>query len=463
LTPRFGQPIQDLSPAEAALPDARVLARRRDARRILDAAIRAANPLQCLQRSVRLSADALVVEGEQFPLSPTARIRVVGAGKATAAMAQAVEGILGDRLESGAINTKYGHALPLQRIHTTECGHPIPDEAGVAGAGLILDQLQNLTDDDIVLCLFSGGGSALLPAPAEGLSLTDKQQTTARLLECGASIDEVNTIRKHLSALKGGQLARHAMPARLVTLAISDVIGDVADTIASGPTVADPTTFADCLRLLDHYQLRARVPAAVRQHLEDGEAGRLPDTPAAADELGDTRFHVVGNNALSLEAAREAARACGYEPLVLSSRIAGETRDAAGVHVAIGQEIVSTSQPIRAPACIISGGETTVTLTATAGKGGRNQEFALAAAIDLQGQPQITVLSAGTDGTDGPTDAAGAIADAWTVERGRRAGLVADDHLMTNDAYPFFAALDDLIMTGPTGTNVMDLRLVLVS
>ena len=258
-------------------------------------------------------------------------------------------------------------------------------------------------------------------------------------------------------------MARHAMPARLVTLAISDVIGDVADTIASGPTVADPTTFADCLRLLDHYQLRARVPAAVRQHLEEGEAGKIPDTPANPHELGDARFHVVGNNALSLEAARQMAQECGYQPLVLSSRIAGETRDAAGVHVAIGQEVVNTSQPITAPACIISGGETTVTLSPTAGKGGRNQEFALAAAIDLQGHPQITVLSAGTDGTDGPTAAAGAIADAWTVERGTQAGLTASDHLMTNDAYPFFAALEDLIMTGPTGTNVMDLRLVLVS
>lgn len=433
-----------------------------DARRILDAAISAADPRHCIQRSLEVVGDDLIVEGTPLALSAATRIRVVGAGKATPAMAQAVEELLGDRIDAGAINTKYDHALPLQHIHTTECGHPIPDAAGVDGARQILEQLQDLTDQDIVLCLLSGGGSALLPAPAPGLTLTDKQQTTARLLECGASIDEVNAIRKHLSVLKGGQLARRAMPARLVTLAISDVIGDTPDTIASGPTVPDPSTFADCLRLLDHYQLRDRVPEAVRRHLEMGGAGEMPDTPTVAGDLGDAQFHVVGNNALSLQAAREMARTCGYEPLVLSSRIAGETRDAARMHVAIGQEVVSSSQPLAAPACIISGGETTVTLSTSPGKGGRNQEFALAAALDLAGLERITVLSAGTDGTDGPTDAAGAIADAWTVERGAQAGLCAGDHLMGNDAYPFFAALDDLVITGPTGTNVMDLRLVLI-
>jgi glycerate 2-kinase len=436
---------------------------RRHARLILDAAVAAADPGHCIRRVVELTSNSLVVAGNVHSLTSTARIRVVGAGKATPAMAQAIEQILGDRLDGGTINTKYGHGLPLERIETVECGHPIPDDAGVEGCQKILATLQDLRSDDVVICLLSGGGSALLPAPADGLSLQDKQDTTARLLECGASIHEINAIRKHLSRLKGGQLAQHAAPARLVTLAISDVIGDAPDTIASGPTVGDPTTFADCLQLLDGYELRETIPAAARIHLESGAAGDLPETPGVdAPELHNSFYHVIGNNSLSLEAAFKTATECGYEPLILSSRIDGETRDVARVHAAIGRQIVDASQPIGSPACIISGGETTVTLSRSPGKGGRNQEFALAAAIALEGQPRITILSAGTDGTDGPTDAAGAIADGSTVERAHRAGYSAADHLQRNDAYAFFAALEDLIITGPTGTNVMDLRLVLV-
>ncbi len=437
--------------------------RRRDARIILDAAIAAADPTQCLLNAVELAGDALVVEGHAHPLTPRSRIRIIGAGKATPAMASAMEQILGDRVDRGSINTKYGHTLPLRLIHTIECGHPIPDQAGVEGAHRILSELEGLTADDIVICLLSGGGSALLPAPAAGLSLADKQDTTASLLACGASIDQINTIRKHLSALKGGQLARHAAPARLITLAISDVIGDPPETIASGPTVGDPTTFDDCLKVVDEYGLRRSIPSAVLAHLEAGVRGEIADTPLPdAPELANCWYHVVGNNTLSLEAARKASVDCGYEPLVLSSRIAGETKDVACMHAAIAMQIVDSGQPLAAPACLISGGETTVTLSPSAGVGGRNQEFALAAAIELMGESRITVLSAGTDGTDGPTDAAGAIADGSTVERARQAGYSAAEHLRGNNAYPFFAAIDDLIRTGPTGTNVMDLRLFLV-
>ncbi|MEE3335425.1 MAG: glycerate kinase [Candidatus Latescibacterota bacterium] len=436
--------------------------RRRHARLILDAAIGAADPGVCVQRSLELADGALTIGGKAHPLTSTSRIRVVGAGKATPAMAQAVEPLLGRHLDGGVINTKYGHTLPLEHIHTVECGHPIPDQAGVEGANQILACLEDLAPDDLVLCLLSGGGSALLPAPAKGLTLADKQDTTARLLECGASIDEVNAIRKHLSCIKGGQLARHASPARLVTLAISDVIGDVPDTIASGPTVADPSTFEDSLQLLDRYDLRERIPSSVRNHLEAGALGQRPETPSDASQLPPNSYHVIGTNTLSLEAASAVAAECGYEPRILSSTIAGETRHVAADHVEQGLQVAIDSQPTAPPACLISGGETTVTLSANPGKGGRNQEFTLAAAIALEGRHRITVLSAGTDGTDGPTDAAGAIADGLTVERGRQLGLSAADHLARNDAYPFFDALKDLVITGPTGTNVMDLRLVLV-
>jgi hydroxypyruvate reductase len=302
-----------------------------------------------------------------------------------------------------------------------------------------------------------------MPAPAEGLSLEDKQATTQALLACGAPIEEINAFRKHLSRVKGGQLARLASPARVVSLLISDVIGDRLDTIASGPTHPDATTFAECLALVEHYQLGRKLPAAVLGHLKAGAAGALPETPKVGDScFARTRNGVVGSNLLAIEAAQEEARSLGYQTLVLSARIAGETREVAGVHAAIAQEICATGQPLAPPTCLISGGETTVTLQGK-GKGGRNQEFALAAALHLEGWERITCLCGGTDGSDGPTDAAGALADGDTVQRARQLGLAAAAHLRENNSYPFFAALGDLLLTGPTGTNVMDLRLFLVS
>jgi glycerate 2-kinase len=436
--------------------------RRTDARSIFAAALQAADPRRCVQRALSVQDDWLCVCGARYPLSGIARLLIVGAGKATPAMAAAVEEILGDRIAAGAINTKYDHRLPLVRIATTECAHPVPDQAGVEGTQKILSLLDELDEATLVLCLFSGGGSALLPAPAAGLTLADKQATTQLLLACGAAIDEINAVRKHLSAVKGGRLARRAYPAQVVTLLLSDVIGDPLDTIASGPTYPDATTFAHCLELVDRYGLRQRLPAAVRRHLEAGGRGEIPDTPKPGDPcFARAAAHVIGNNALALQAARERAGALGYHALVLSSRIQGEAREVAAVYAGIAQEIWASGQPVPRPACLIAGGETTVTLRGS-GKGGRNQELALAAALRLDGQPQITLLSGGTDGTDGPTDAAGAIADGRTLERARQLGLAAADHLARNDAYPFFRALADLVVTGPTGTNVMDLQLVLV-
>ena len=435
---------------------------RRDGQAILQAAIDAVEPGPLVARVLSLQCSELVAGGHRRPLSDRSRVVVVGAGKATPAMAAAVEAEFGTRLTAGVINTKYGHARTLKTIDTVECGHPLPDASGVAGTQRMLRLVDRLGPDDVVLCLFSGGGSALMPAPAEGISLEEKVAATDALMRCGATIDELNAVRKHLSAVKGGQLARRAAPARVVSLMISDVIGDPLHTIASGPTSADPTTFGDCLRLVDRYRLRDALPAAVVAHLERGAEGHLPETPDAGDPAVESALNlVVGNNALAVAAAREEAVRRGYRALVLSTTIAGETREVAGVHAAIAAEIARTGQPVGQPACVISGGETTVTLRGD-GRGGRNQEFALAAAIALEGAGGITVLSAGTDGTDGPTDAAGAVADGTTVARAAAAGLQAPGHLDGNDAYPLFEALGDLIVTGPTGTNVMDLRLMLV-
>lgn len=444
-------------------PEARRARHRQDALAIFRAAVAAVDPTHLVRQSLSVEGGQLRAVDQLLALGPAGRLVVVGAGKATPAMAAAAEEVLGPRIHGGIINTKYGHAVALARIDTVECGHPLPDEAGVVGARRIRERLVGLGPQDLVLCLFSGGGSALMPAPAAGITLQDKVETTRALLECGATIDELNAIRKHLSCLKGGQLARSAWPARVVALAISDVIGDPLHTIASGPTVADPTTFDQCLQLLDRYRLRQRVPGPVVERFAAGAAGRCPETPKPGDPTLEVVVNrVIGNNSLALSAARDEAARLGYRPLVLSSRIAGETRQVAAVHAAIAAEALASGQPVAAPACLISGGETTVEVRGP-GKGGRNQEFALAAALHLQGAEGITAFSCGTDGTDGPTDAAGAMADGDTVARAAGLGLSAAEHLARNDSYELFRRLGDLVITGPTGTNVMDLRLMLVS
>lgn len=437
--------------------------RRVHARAIFAAGVAAADPARCIHQALAVTGDALHCGPVRLPLATLSSLRLVGAGKATAAMAAAAEAILGDRIECGAINTKYGHALPLTHVETFEAGHPVPDEAGVAGARRQLELLSGLDSDALVLGLFSGGGSALLPAPADGLTLAEKQETTRLLLACGATIDEINALRKHLSAIKGGLLARAAAPARIVALMLSDVIGDPLDTIASGPTHPDSTTFADCLTIVDRYGLRGQLPAPVRQHLEAGARGERPETPKPNDPcFARAESLVIGNSRLAIDAAAHQASALGYNVLVLTSRLQGEARQAATALTSIAQEAAEANRPIARPACLIAGGETTVTLRRE-GRGGRNQELALAAALQLDGWPAITLLSGGTDGTDGPTDAAGALADGQTMRRARAQGLDAHALLDRHDSYPFFAALDDLVITGPTGTNVMDLHIILVA
>jgi hydroxypyruvate reductase len=371
-------------------------------------------------------------------------------------MAVAVERLLGKRIKGGLINTKYGHTARLRRVELNECGHPVPDEAGVAGARRIAEIARGAGADDLVVCLVSGGASALLPYPAGNLTLADKQETTRRLLETGANIHEINTVRKHISRIKGGQLAAAAYPATVLSLILSDVIGNDLDVIGSGITAPDRSTFADALAILDRFGLRARVPKAVRQHLEAGET-ETPNEDHPA--FRRTQNLVVGSNDLALNAAAARARELGYRTMILSSFVEGETREVARVHAAIAKEIRASGRPVRPPACVISGGETTVTIHGN-GTGGRNQEFALAAAIDIAAMPSTVLLSGGTDGTDGPTDAAGALCDGETL---RRSQFSAREFLARNDSYAFFDALGDLIRTGPTGTNVMDVRLVLVS
>jgi glycerate 2-kinase len=431
---------------------------RADALSIFKAGLAAADAGAAVRRSLTLAKRSLPLRLNGFD-----RIFVVGAGKAGAAMSVALENAIGaERLECGLVNVKHGHSLPRpRRIRLRECGHPLPDNAGEQSANQIEDLLRTTNARDLVFVLISGGASALLTAPAPPVSLRDKQKTTDLLLKVGADIYELNAVRKHISRLKGGQLAALAYPAVVVSLILSDVIDDPLDVIGSGPTAADRTTFGDALRVLSKYNLTRRVPRSVMARLEDGAKGLIPETPKPSDNLfANVHNVIVGSNSLALDAARKRARELGYATLVLSSTMQGETREVARVHAEILREAAGSGRPIAPPACILSGGETTVTVRGQ-GKGGRNQEFALAAALALAGTERVLVLSAGTDGTDGPTDAAGAIADGATLRRAEAKGISLRDSLSENDAYPAFEALGDLVKTGPTGTNVMDLHILL--
>jgi len=427
------------------------------------AGLKAVEPEEAIRRHVQLTGDLLKVGGQVYPLSAFERIIVTGFGKGTAPMAKALEEILGDRLTEGWITVKYGHGLALKKVRVMEAGHPIPDQAGLQAARFILDHLKGCTEKDLVLCAFSGGGSALSPAPRGPLELGEKQETTQLLLDCGATIFELNAMRKHLSVCKGGQLARIAFPATLVSLFLSDVVGDPLDVIASGPTVPDPSTFSDCIRIVDRYGLSEKLPPAVLKLLRDGADGLIAETPKAGDAVFKNVLNlIVGSNRAALLAAAGKAEAIGYNTLILSSFVQGEAREFARVFAAIGKEILASGHPIAPPACILAGGETTVTIRGT-GKGGRNQELALAAAQAMDGWPRMALLSAGTDGSDGPTNAAGAFVDGNTCRHAREKGIDPEKYLMENDAYHFFNQLDGLFITGPTRTNVMDVICLLVS
>jgi len=433
-----------------------------DARAIFEAGLKAVDPEVAVRTHLKRSGNKLQLNDKEYDLTDYENIYVIGMGKAAAAMAKAVEEIIGDQLSAGIVNVKYGHTAPLKKIKINEAAHPVPDDAGISGSQEIIELLKKTGEKDLALCLISGGGSALLPCPAEGLTLEDKQVVTQSLLECGADIHEINSIRKHISAVKGGRLAALVYPSTLISLILSDVIGDNLDVIASGPTVLDTHTFHDCRNIINKYKLNEKVPKRVIDYIERGCEGEIEDTPKADSPVFEhTQNAIVGSNILAVEAAQEKAKELGYNSLILSTYIHGETEEVAKVHTAIAKEINSSGNPVNRPACIISGGETTVTIEGK-GQGGRNQEFVLAAAIDIEGLENVVVLSGGTDGNDGPTDAAGAIADGTTIIRAKDLNLNAFDYLCENNSYNFFKPLGDLLITGPTNTNVMDLRLVIV-
>ncbi|MGB7297473.1 MAG: glycerate kinase, partial [Candidatus Aminicenantales bacterium] len=364
---------------------------RKDALAIFQAGLKAVGAANAVGKHVRLENDILTVGDKSYDLANYGGIFVIGAGKASAEMARPLEEILEDRLCSGVVNVKYGHGRPLRRVEVIEAGHPVPDKAGLRGTEKIKETLRRTGDKDLVIFLLSGGGSALLPSPAPGLTLEDKQRLTQLLLESGADIREINAIRKHISAVKGGQLARLAFPSTLISLILSDVIGDRLDSIASGPTVPDSTTFQDGLRILEKYGLTRKIPAAVLDHLEKGARGEVEETPKLRDPaFVRTQNLIVGSNIQALRAAEEKAKALGYSCLILSSSIEGETREIARMHAALAREILTSGHPVRRPACLISGGETTVTIRGR-GLGGRNQEFALAAAIAVEGLADVVV------------------------------------------------------------------------
>ena len=439
-----------------------IAAMRNDASRIFYKALQAVEPGAAVKQYCRLDGEHLFIGDWAYDLAQYKNLFVIGAGKAAAPMAATMEDILGKRITSGIITVKYDHVADLGQIELIEAGHPLPDINGQHGADAILNLARSAGKNDLVLCLISGGGSALLPLPFHGLTLKDKQDTIKVLLSCSATIHEINAIRKHTSLVKGGRLAQAAYPATLVSLILSDVVGDDLDVIASGPTVPDSSTFSRCMEIFHKYDIIKKIPETVVNHIESGVSGKIPETPKTGDPAFDrTHNLIIGSNIETIMAAKQQAESLGYQVLVLSSMIEGETRHVAHVHGAIAKEILKTGNPIPPPACILSGGETTVTLTGK-GLGGRNQEFVLAAAIDIAEKENIVILSGGTDGTDGPTDAAGAFSDTYTLKRAGEMELDPYHFLVNNDSYHFFQKLGDLFMTGPTNTNVMDLRIMLV-
>jgi len=430
---------------------------------IFGAALKAANPYNAVKRTIRIEGDRLFAGEAAYDLRNYEKVIVIGAGKGTAPMAKAVEELLGDRIGEGLIIVKYGHSQSLSKIKCIEASHPLPDEAGMKGTEEIIETLKDSDEKTLVICLLSGGGSALLVSPAEGITLGDKQVTTDLLLKSGASIEELNGVRKHLSRIKGGRLASIAYPATVITLILSDVIGDRLDVIASGPTVPDRSTFMDTVKVIEKYNLVKKLPNNVLSMLLDGIAGKLPDTPKAGEDCFKKGSPViVGSIRQAINAARNAANKLGFDTEIVTDKLQGEAREAA-VYLADLAKMVRSSRKGGKPMCLLSGGETTVNVKGS-GKGGRNQEFALAFALEIEGVDGITLLSAGTDGTDGPTDATGAIVDGETIHFARKLGVNPEKYLENNDSYNFFKKIDEghHLITGPTGTNVMDVQIIMV-
>lgn len=435
---------------------------RRVALTLIEEAISAVDPRSIIKNRISLKNQILDVTGHHFDLSKFEKIIVVGAGKASGAMAEALEEKLGEKIDTGFVSVPSGTAnvFHTHRISLQEARHPIPDEAGLEGTLRIMHVLQGLSEKTLVIFLLSGGGSALLPLPKEGISLDEKKATTDLLLRCGASIEEVNAVRKHISAVKGGQLATHAYPATVLGLILSDIVRDPIASIASGPTVLDPTTYEVAIDILRHYGVWDDVSAPVKACLEGGLEGTIPETP----KPGDARFSkvhniVIGNNRVALNAAKKKATSMGLRTLVLSSFIEGEAHHVGTIFAGLAREMQFPATQLSNFDAIIAGGETTVTV-AGHGRGGRNQELVLGASLRLSGLDGIALVSVGTDGVDGLSDYAGAIVDGSTVNRANQKKLNPLKYLTNNDSHGFFLALSDGIMTGPTGTNVNDIMIL---
>jgi glycerate 2-kinase len=434
---------------------------------IFNAAVAAVDPYHAVIRAITVEHNCLHAAGAGYELDAFNRVLVVGAGKATARMALALEDALGNRITAGLIVVKEGHTAPLKIIKQVEASHPVPNEAGVEGTKRIIDLVRDADEKTLILCLLSGGASALFVAPMYGLTLQDKQEVTSALLKAGASIGELNAVRKHLSAVKGGRFAKAACPAQIVTMVLSDVIGDRLDVIASGPTSRDSSTFNDALAVIEKYRLKDKIPVRVLSFLQRGIEGLEPETVKSGDAcLHKTRNVIIGGISQALAAAKEKARQLGFAPEIITEELQGEARDAA---LFLAQTAIRATDALRPGElrCLLAGGETTVTVKGK-GKGGRNQELALAFALEIGGLEGVSLLSAGTDGTDGPTDAAGAIVDGATAPRARSLGIDPVRYLDYNDSYSFFKQFDALsgdgshVITGPTGTNVMDLQIMLL-
>ncbi|HKP52831.1 MAG TPA: glycerate kinase [Chloroflexia bacterium] len=425
---------------------------------VLNAALQAADPYLATLRLLNFELDIIsnLNDGKGY---------VVGAGKAGEAMARAAEEVLGERIASGLVVVKEGYTgtggAPLSRVMVCEAGHPVPDERGVSATTRLLEIVNGAQSGDLVICLISGGGSALLTAPAEGISLEDVQETTRLLLRSGATINELNAVRKHLSRISGGQLARAAAPAHVLSLILSDVTGSPLDVIASGPTAPDPTTYADALGIIERYGLLDEAPGTVLARLQAGAAGEVEETPKPGDALFDrVTNRLVASNVIAVEAAADYARILGLDTLIGTTFLEGEAREIGSALAGVAKEIVSYGRPVSRPGCVLFGGETTVTVRGE-GVGGRNTELALGAALALEGWgPDVVVASLATDGGDGTSPSAGAIADGTTIDRGKSLGIDAHSALARNDSYSYWHELGDAIMTGPTGTNVNDMMAV---
>jgi len=411
--------------------------------------------------AISRDGNELIIGRRRYDLNCYERVVVVGAGKATASMARAVEQRLGRWLHSGFVVVKHGHGLPTKRIVVAEAGHPVPNRSGQWAAARLCAMAEELGRRDLLIMLLSGGASSLLPAPVTGITLADKQRTTENLLRCGATIQEINTVRKHLSRIKGGRLAEMTA-ATIVTLILSDVLGDDLSAIASGPTVPDPTTYQDAVAILKRYRIWQAAPQRVRQHLNYGCQGFASETPKPGSSLfRRVHHHIVGNNATAVTAVTNAAREAGLRTLVHTLALTGEAREAGKQFGVMARNIAREGKPLQRPCCVLAGGETTVTVSGK-GKGGRAQEFVVAAALEIAGLAKVWVVAIGTDGTDGPTDAAGAVVDGDTVARAQRLSVDLKGALKRHNTYPALKRLHQLIVTGPTGTNVNDLYLLIV-